>query len=42
MPREDEELVGEKTSHMVEGGLLVVMMKKIALELLDQQTEVIM
>eukprot|EP00253_Pinus_taeda_P013330 PITA_13330 len=42
MPGEDEEPVGEKASHMAEGGLLVVMRKATTVpELSDQWTEVI-
>jgi len=42
MPGEDDESTGEKAGHMAEGRLLVIMRKVAVLELLDQQTEVIM
>ena len=42
MPRENEEPTEEEASHMVEGGLLVIMRKVAVLKLLDQQIEVIM
>ena len=36
MPREDEELAGEKTSHMAEAGQLVAMRKAVVPKLSDQ------